>query len=347
MKSFIFLFCLLSVARASLPLGTVTSSSASCTTGFPSGFACRTFTVNAPGNVAITGIYGWRTPSVPIAGTILLHSGGGGTGLFNNGYVNLYFNTYKFRVALIKWDSDWENTGLSVKSIKLGAGRFATLVEKDLYARVHPEGDSLPFCGHGHSGGSGIFGYYLAHYNGTKTFDKILLSAGPVFGRVDQGCKVPNVGPVNVCPNGQHGCTQQPGYSGQPQYGGGTNCGVTSGMGLWVGAPCNCISGGNTSPAQNQAWWDMSVVSTGASFYYPQTAVSQWVCIPPPDNNAAEQGQYFASQMFAGQTAGFKQALVADCSGAETIWTGTFEGGTGLAKSAAHMASQCIARHSE
>jgi hypothetical protein len=346
---FICLLGSLTACLALQPLGTFTlGGNTNCGSGFAQGATCRSFTVTCPGVASITGTVGRATPTSPLAGTIILHGGGGGTAPFDQGYANKYF-TAGYRVVQIKWASDWEAAGSNqTPNIKNAGCRVATAVQ-GVYTDIHGGAASnLPICYHGHSGGSGAGGYQLAHYNMGSILDAVMLSAGPVFGRIDQGCKVPNAAAVNVCPLGQFGCSQQPGFSHSPCYGSGTNCGTSSGMGLWTGAACNCLANGNTTPAQEQAWWDMSVVSTGASYSYPLTAVSQWGCdlSASSDNNALPQGQYFAAQMTpAGEPRGFLQALVSGCAGAESVWSGTFQGQSGLVASANWMISHCVLNH--
>lgn len=357
MKQFLCVFAAVVVVACTLVpsamayknLGTVgTPVTVKCTgLGFMSGANCQQITVTCPGCATIAPTYAVRNPSNPAAGTIILHGGGGGTGALDQGFVNKYATNYQ--LIQVIWPTDWENTGGSnPKSIKIAACRTATLFR---YLKTHAHDQAYPgtpFCYQGQSGGSGVGAYNLAHYDMETEFDAVVLTAGPVFGRIDQGCMIPSAPLVTVCPAGNYGCTHAP-YQGSAAYGDGTNCGTTSGMGLWTGAPCNCQTGGNTSPAQNQAWWDMSVVSTGADYAYPQTAVSMWGCdlSAATDNNSFEQGQFYASQITAANVPIFKQDPLANCAGAETVPNGVdlTTGDSGLISISNWMISQCVLRH--
>jgi hypothetical protein len=198
------------------------------------------------------------------------------------------------------------------------------------------------FCGHGQSGGSAAMAYSLAWYGLEAQFDKVVVSAGPVFGDIEQGCKVPNPGPVTVCPSGQFGCGNQTPYSASPTYNHG------SGPATWTGDP-TCAGTTTTSAQSNANWKVMSIVDTGADYSYPQTALSAWVCSGTSTNETGPQGQYYYSQFTAANgLPAYSVNLVSACPGAEGIPNGQFNGQSGLAAVTADMTSSvvgCIKRH--
>jgi hypothetical protein len=350
---FFVAFCFLVASHAfdiaPLNLGTSSNPSTVTCTGFATGSTCYQVSITGCENVDTQGVrFGIIQPSGVSTGTVVLHGGGGGTGTFDNGYVNGYKNQGK-RVIQIKWPSDWETaspSGTFAPNIKYAACKGATLIEK-IYQFAHPEGVDKPFCYHGHSGGSGMGGYLLAWYGMETRFDAVILSAGPVFGNISAGCVQPNAPNVVVCPNGQYGCTQTANtpYSGTPTYGGCTLASGSSGMGKWTGYDCNCAS--SNSPTAAAAWADMSVVSSGADYTYMNTAVSQWVCdlTAASDNNSGQQGQFYASKMSQISVPEYLLAPVATCSGSESVWTGTFGGTSGLTAMLNWMNDKCITRH--
>jgi hypothetical protein len=319
-----------SAATAPLSLGSLTSiSQINCPTGFANGAVCRKATVTGcSGTANISFRFGVLQPAGAVLGTAIVHGGGGGTATFDNGYVAI-LSAAGLRVVQIAWQSDWENTGQAVKNIKLAACRPATFVDW-CYGNVncHDEGNLLGFSYYGHSGGSAVGAYLLSWYGlGTK-LDAVMVSAGPVFGDIKEGCKNPSGANVLICPNGQLGCTQQAEqFSHTPAYGGASSCAsasAPSGMGTWTGYDCG--PGCPANAAAELAWKDMSVVSPGASYNFPTTALSQWFC-KEPTNNSGAQGQYWASQFTSsGQTALYNEKLVSGCSSAEGIWTGTVGG---------------------
>jgi hypothetical protein len=249
-----------------------------------------------------------------------------------------------FRTVQLRWDSDWEYTGSSyTKNIKYAACRVATAA-KNVYNWFHPEAANKGFCYHGQSGGSGAGGYLLAWYGLENKMDAVMMTTGPVFGNISAGCTVPPAPQVTVCPTGQYGCSQQSlSYSDYPAYRSCSRTTDSSELGKWTGYDCNCVADGPTSAAANAAWADMSVVSSGADFAYPHTAVSNWYCVPPgPHNMSPVQGQFFASQMTSTNVPFYLEALVINCDGDEGVWTGDYQvPNDGLDASAGWMTTNC------
>ena len=321
-----------------LALGTVGNvQTIACPAGSGANSYCKSGTITASGVAPLVFNIKVSTPGV-YNGTVVLHSGGGGTSYFDQGYLSAYYSA-KYRVVQIRWATQWEDTGLSAKSILTAAVRPATLVNY-IWSAITGGTRSQPFGFHGHSGGSGVGGYLLSTYGLDAILDAVLLSAGPVFGDISIGCQRSS-STVTVCPDGQYGCAFTPGFANDPRYGGSSgSCGLSSGLGLWTGIKCNCGTYTPT-PADVSAWKEMSVTATGADYTYPKTAVSQWVCdgSTTSPNNSPGQAQFFGGHFEAGSSAAFVQVLVAGCSGAEDIWT------TGFAASLAQMTAHMVPRH--
>lgn len=340
-----------------LPLGNVVivQRPVSCPSGFFAGMTCEEVKVtNCPGDADLSNVFlGVRNPGSTPKGTIFLHGGGGGQQPFNAGpsgstYVDQYLQA-GYQVVQMAWPSAWEDTGEQTKSIKLAACRPATILAyvADPANQIHTTG---AMCAQGHSGGTGALGYTLAWYNGGSYLDKVLLTSGPVFGDIAQGCVVPDAPNVTVVP------TNGASWSVHPSYGSGTG----SGMGTWTG-DSSCQGPSPTTCASYVGWKDQSIVSgdstfmgcvtTGpsASFLYPQTALSGWLCNNNVNNSASEGYFFYQNFTSTSQTAHFALTAISQCPGAEDIWNGvTPQGTSGLTASAHDMldpVNGCVLRH--
>ncbi len=105
------------------------------------------------------------------------------------------------------------------------------------------------------------------------------------------------------------------------QYGNNTsNC--QENLTPWTGYDCACNANNPPSAASRTAWREQSVVSDGADYEYPETAVMNIFCTPPT-NNAAPQGHFFGEKMQSGNVYNYKMWLISDCEKPEHTWTGT------------------------
>jgi hypothetical protein len=308
---------------------------------------------NCPGDADLSNvILGVKNPGSTPKGTVFLHGGGGGLQPFNAGpsgstYVDQYLEG-GYQVVQITWPSDWEDTGEQAKSIKLAACRPATILAyvADPSNQIHITG---AMCAQGHSGGTGALGYTLAWYNGSNYLDKVLLTSGPVFGDIAQGCVVPDAPDVTVVP------TNGAAWSAHPSYGS-----IGAAVGTWTG-DSTCQGANPTTCSSYVSWKDQSIVSgdsnfmgcvtTGpsASFLYPQTALSGWLCNNDVNASAAEGNFFYQNFTSTSQTAHFALTAISQCPGAEDIWDGvTPQGTSGLTASAHDMldpVNGCIPRH--
>jgi hypothetical protein len=340
-----------------LPLGhvVVVQRPVTCPSGFFTGMTCEKVEVAGCAGVAdLSNVtLGFKNPAGIPKGTIVLHGGGGGQQPFNAGpsgssYVDQYL-AGGYQVVQMAWPSDWEDTGEATKSIKLAACRPATILAyiADPANQIHTTG---AFCAQGHSGGTGAWGYTLAWYDGGSMIDKVLLTSGPVFGDIALGCVVPDAPDVTVVPTNGSAWSTHPSYVGSSA----TN------VALWTGDG-SCQGPSPTSCASYTAWKDQSIVSgdstysgcttTGpsASFSYPQTALSGWLCNNNANNSAGEGYFFYRKFTSPTQTAHFSLTAISQCPGAEDIWDGmTPQGTSGLTASANDMLDPvrgCIPRH--
>lgn len=344
----------LSAQKAPLRLGSIRNVTQlrSCPEGYLGGMTCYSGKVERCQSDSDLGFtYGYQDPDGELAGTILFHDGGGGTSpALKNGkpafdgttYAQKYL-TAGFRVIFVEWDSDWENStnGNLGTSIKDAACRPATLFNY-LYENYYVRGG---MCGQGFSAGSAAVAYSLAWYGSANYFDNVELLSGPVFSNVEEGCQVPPVPPVTVCPAGEYGCNGTA-WPDPPQYVGGDQ----NLVGSWSGYN-TCNQGKITSSRAQSAWKSMSIVdgTDNPSFSYPHTSMAGWLCsnVNTVQNNTAAEGDYFYLQ-FAdpSQTAGLSVTRIDHCDGVEGVTEGvTPQGEVGFDAISAHMIAACVSRH--
>src|SRR6266576_3086622 len=86
-----------------LPLGKVTVlGPATCPGGATKGATCTSINVACPGIPDLTAILSQAIPTGTARGTVILHSGSGGTTFFNSGFGTPYLND-GFRVVQLAW----------------------------------------------------------------------------------------------------------------------------------------------------------------------------------------------------------------------------------------------------
>ena len=143
-------------------LGTILSSAqVPCDATLPSRATCTTLVVRCPGIEDLQATAAVTEPSASLKGTLFAHSGGGGTSYYTQNIAS-YLGA-GLRVVQVKWASSWEQTQPSTTGLLASACRPATVL-KWTFDNPHGQSRALAFCGVGHSGGSGVLAYALAHY---------------------------------------------------------------------------------------------------------------------------------------------------------------------------------------
>ncbi|SRR5579872_384571 len=246
------------------PLGSVTATPATCSTGGVAGL-CWDLTISCPSVADEAATIKVSSPSGTPQGTIIFGVGSGG-----NGYYDQIFTTGTTIVSNIV------HAGFTAVQISFegptgwltGPGgprklacRYATAVQW-IYnnPQIHPGAITTPMCATGNSAGSGLIAYALAHYGMGSLLSMVEPTSGPPFSRIDQGCLClsnPSVdvgagacGPktISLCyPNGDATTFFDPAY------------------------------GNNSCSSQNSAYestfLDDSIMSPDASLSYPKTDV--------------------------------------------------------------------------
>jgi len=301
------------------------------------------------------------TPKRWNSSTIFLHDGNTGQDYFNAGssglsYAQDYFNN-GFQVVQLAWADDWhDNTNNpAVKSLKYEACRPATLLNY-VYTHVHGGSTSGAMCAQGHSAGSAAIAFALAWYGASSYLNSVVLTSGPVYSNVEAGCQYPYAeqyeSPIQVCPSkpAQFGCVDGSlgGWTDSVQYlntpSGGTAKGVAQSTNGPPPGNCNNYTGSRQSTTSfDQNWSDMSIVSSGASYSYPQTSLYAFLCATgQSQNNSAAQGQLFYQNFTSSsQALNYSVYRVDGCGGSESIWDGTTANGSAFTVSANDMMNAC------
>jgi hypothetical protein len=326
--------------QSSLPLGTVSGITQlpECPSyGFYAGITCFQAQVSCPNTAALGVIYGVENPGEIPKGTVLFHGGSGGTVPYGTtDYAQPYLQA-GFQIVQLAWDSDWEDTGLTIKDIKTAACRPATFINF-VFQSVHSTG---AMCAHGFSAGSAAVAYTLAWYGGANFLDKVELLSGPVFSDIEKGCEVPNAPVMTVCPPGEYGCNGAS-WPDSPAYVGAGIAAVAS----WTG-DSSCNGSKRTKPDSNAEWKAMSIVdgTNNPSFNYPNTGMAGWLCSNDDrvQNNSASQGDLFYQQFTSSfQTAGYSVTRIDECEGDEGVDQGfTPQGVLGQTAVTEDMVNSC------
>ncbi len=309
-------------ATSVLSLGTVTVlGSTTCLSGATKGATCTSVTVACPGVPDLSATLGEALPTGTAKGTIILHSGSGGTTFFNSGFANAYLND-GFRVVQLAWATDWEDTG--GVGLKSASCRGAT-VFKYVFDNVHGGDRTTGFCAQGTSGGGAAITYSLAQYGLANFFDYVVIAAGPGVARMDYGCdkSLYTGGPLNLCSE----ITNAP-YT---YFGGGkvnswentTTCGAKSPL-----------------PSDIKKWAADSIVTAGANFTYPKTAMSWYFCATPPVNNSTGEGKFLIDRVIPKNNPPDVSCYSGVCKG-EAVW----QDPNAFNATQSEMLAQCVPNH--
>jgi pimeloyl-ACP methyl ester carboxylesterase len=218
---------------------------------------CRSFEItdclDAP---PITGVFALAQLGAKPRGTVILHSGGGGTSYHNDFRLADELVRANFRVIALKWDWPWfaydsdPQASHPDQNIRHAACRPATLFHG--LATVHLS--TGPVCLEGHSGGSSAIGYSLAHYGLEQSVEAVLLSHGPPHVRIDAACDRDDdpLSGVAFC-DGTEVEFFEP-ISHYDSVTGTDSCGAPSAEDLAVWSEQSVLS-----PAADRAWGDVKV----------------------------------------------------------------------------------------
>lgn len=306
---------------------------------------CANSATTPPLSIIFSNLVPPVVPPNPLAGSVVLFSGGGGA-LGDIKDTHLYAQTYYsdgYQVIQTAWSTDWEQTSDTLGILTAGC-RPAAFLNYALTTTspviLNPRLNSYPnagFCAHGASAGAGALGYVLAQYNDASgnplgsDLDDTELISGPVFGDIRMGCMVPGWPTLgSICPSGQYGCS-----NGTTNWTDAFPYVQQDAMDLqaWTNNP-SCAGTTTTTNASNSAWLNMSIVNgTSGNFNYSNMGMSGWLCASYapndcqsskgcPNNSAAEGNEFFLQITSVSQALGYTLTGVVQCQTAEDIGYG-------------------------
>ncbi len=306
-----------------LKTGTVTVlGPTSCPAEAAPGASCKSVSVSCTGLPDIPATLGVAFPSGTAIGTIILLSGGPGTDFFNDGFADTYVND-GFNVVQLAWASDWASANDA--GVKSAACRPASIF-KYVFNVVQRQSRTTGFCGQGISGGGGALAYALSEYAMSNNFDYVAIAAGPGVSRMDYGCD-PSLymgGPRNLCPL----LTNAP-----FAYPSGTKVDV------WEGTT-TCAQP-NPLPSDIARWTADSIVTAGAAYNYPNTAMSFFFCVTPGSlSETTGQGSFLIDQVVPLNAPPDVNCYSGSCEG-EAVW----QDKTAFNTTVSEMLSRCVPNH--
>jgi len=310
-------------ANPDLKLGTVTIlGPTSCPEGAATGASCKSARVSCSGLPDLDATLGLTRPSGTAKGTIVLVSGGPGTAFFNSGFADPYVSN-GFNVVQLAWASAWESAnGAGVKD---AACRPASIF-KYAFTQVQRQSRTGGFCGQGSSGGGAALAYSLSEYGMWNYFDYVMIAAGPGVSRMDYGCD-PSLyigGPRDLCPLLTSAPFAYPSGGKINGYEGTTTCAKPDPLASDI-----------------DKWTADSTVSDGATYNYPQTAMSWFFCVTPSTlNESTGQGTFLIEKVIPKNTPPDVNCYSGVCQG-EAVWTDP----TAFSMALSEMLSQCVTNH--
>jgi hypothetical protein len=308
--------------RPDLATGTVTVlGPTACPEGAATGAGCKQVRVSCAGLPDLNATLGVARPAGAATGTIILVDGGPGTTFMNDGFADTYVDD-GFNVVQLAWASSWETANDA--GLKSAACRPASIF-KYAFNVVQQQSRTTGFCGQGISGGGAALAYGLSEYGMSNYFDYVAIAGGPGVARMDYGCDpaLYTGGPLYLCPL----LTNAP-------------FAYTSGRNVDTWEGTTTCAKPNPLQSDIDRWTADSIVSDGATFDYPQTAVSWFFCVTPGSlNQSTGQGSFLIDQVIP------LNSLDVNCySGAcqgEAVW----EDKTARETTESEMLQICVPNH--
>jgi hypothetical protein len=183
------------------PLGTANGQTITCPTSVGislAGGTCYSVALSCPGTSDLNGYLWVDSPTGTPVGTVMLTTGGNGSGLYWPDFTygqNVVQGLLAANYITVQTAFGGDFTGSQPNGWVTGPGgirrvacRYATLAKwvKDNIS-LNPSGASI--CATGNSGGSALIGYALAHYDGEAIFKMVEPTSGPPISRLDYSCE--------------------------------------------------------------------------------------------------------------------------------------------------------------
>jgi hypothetical protein len=216
-------------------------------------------------------------------GDVLQFSGSGGTMVETASDPDLDKSPGCFRVFDVKWDTDWEDDGMTTGGPAGMGGDILAASQKPqaviewvhTFRRTSP---TTPLCARGGSAGSSALLYQLMHNNGGALLDHVQITSATPFGRIDKGCD-----PTSPAEGTNVVCSQLPPTTA-PQYNSAANLLRTNAH------DPNCdVNGSPLATSERAALQAMSLVTPSFTpITLQKTSLTAYMCTMAPN---ATQGQ--------------------------------------------------------
>jgi len=215
---------------------------------------------------------GWLkvgSPSAgPSKGTILITTGGPGTGLFDSFFhgqrVLNELRAAGFRTVQLQWLGGWL---FATPGQKEGHARLAcrpATAARWVYDNLHEGASTAPFCATGHSGGAAQVSYMLSHYGLEDILSAVVPTGGPPMSRMDLSCAADDPAEESL---------SFPDWARRL---------IDSGFGFPSDGSGPCAQG---DLSYGEMFREASVASGDGDYFYPQTLV--WFLFEEQDNTHA------------------------------------------------------------
>jgi hypothetical protein len=302
------------------PIGAVTSSSqlGSCAGSVPNG-TCYQLAISCPQVMDFSAYLKVNNPAGAPVGTVLLGTGTGGSGLYDDptagGYdhgsdvvtslLNSGYNTVQ-----VSFGAPFDN-GTTPRGWLTGPGgvrrlacRYATVADW-VYRNptiINPGNvsatNSAPMCATGNSGGSAAIAYAVYEYGLDSEFAMIEPTSGPVMSRIDQGCS-PSVS--NTFRNACTSLQQDMSYSIGGPSGGDAAIIDQAYQSAGATTPTPCTDAINGTPAPAGLFLSDSILYRGAqTISLPNLTIKQ-LFGDSDTSNAVPQGTFWNTYVPAPQ----------------------------------------------
>lgn len=302
------------------PIGTVTSSSplGSCA-GSVSGGICYQLHVSCPEVLDFSAYIKVNNPSGAPAGTVLLGTGTGGSGLYDDPNAGGYDHgsdvvnsllTSGYNTVQVSFGAPFDN-GTTPRGWLTGPGgvrrlacRYATVADwvyhnpKIINAGVSAA-NSAPMCATGNSGGSAAIAYAVYEYGLDSEFKMIEPTSGPVMTRLDLGCSPPGSSTFrNACTNAQ----QDMAYSTGGSNGGDAAIIDQAYQSAGASTPTPCTDAINGTPAPAGLFLSDSILYQGAAGVSLPNMTIKELFGDSDTSNAVPQGTFWDTYVAPSQS---------------------------------------------
>lgn len=293
------------------PIGTVSSSSPlpSCA-GSVQGGTCYQLAISCPLVADFSAYLKVNTPLIAAVGTVLLGTGTGGSGLYDDPNAGGYTDgssvvqsllSHGYNTVQVSFGAPFDN-GTTPHGWLTGPGgvrrlacRYATVADwvyrnPKIINSSASASTSAPMCATGNSGGSSAIAYAVYEYGLASEFTMIEPTSGPVMTRLDQGCSPCGSSTfLNACTNAQ----QDMCYSTGGSSGGDAAIIDQAYQSAGASSPTPCTDAINGTPVQIGMFLSDSILYQGAQTVNLRNVTAKQLFGDSDPSNAVPQGTFW------------------------------------------------------